>query len=39
MLVTIGLCLLAPGAVALTLECLGVTLVLWGVGVVLIRLA
>jgi hypothetical protein len=38
-MITIGLCIGAIGAVALTLECLGVATVLIGVGVVLIRLA
>ena len=38
-MITIGLGLLATGAGALSLECLGVTFVLWGVGMALIRLA
>jgi len=38
-MITIGLCLAATGAVALSLECLGAALVFFGVGAVLIRLA
>ena len=36
---TLGLWLLATGALALSFECLGAALVLWGIGVMLIRLA
>lgn len=39
MLVTVGLGIAGAGAVALSFECLGVALLLWGVAIALIRSA
>jgi hypothetical protein len=39
MLVTVGLWLFATGVVALSFECVGAAVVLWGVAVLLIQSA
>ncbi len=39
MLVTVGMWIMGAGVIALSLECVGAALVLFGVAVLLIRLA